>query len=805
MKRIISLFLCVSLLLPAQPGGVFAAGGSTGSGFAAGVYTDEMIAQMTEQYRDMDIDAIVKMMSKSGQVMDEKTIEAMRDMQKMAREGTLGDYLRSFGAADEAAFTAVKINVTAPAEGEILAIAKKYYDYHSTALNGSLKGEFTRDVGSVAFDGKANETKRAESLCNTASTIAMLKGDGDYAVGCAAAAIGWSQGYARGAGTLAAILEMAGFINDRDRLSDATKLAAYAISIDKSDADLYVTLGRLLYVQNDLDGALEAVEAALAIEPGNSAALNLKIEILNKKGGTFLSAAASKIGDDRKENDGEMSKRITKLENAAKGMKRANDDDSKEEALRKLEQLYTLEPLTPADMAEGLFPSESAEVRKRVNTVSAEDRAMLTKNFPVFPNGLYRTAGQVYAMNNDIQDYFNWVTYKAKEQRSANVYLPASAAAEAARAARGGGFNRIIIRPDATPLDYQWTYNYQIVHAAEVAFNRYTKVLFNESFKSIIEVSAKHQRKIEEVFETYKIEIAAAERLPEPQKSAAIEAATIKRKLAENEASGIKFKEVMPIYSKLFDEAKKQSERLWEKMLPFARATEYPEDIIFGLLELALEEPWDIIYNLACGNMALGITPYNLDVSPVDLEEAKEALAALQEMMVNQQSLFYDVTNGFTISTEFGPFEFKLSNNKIEVEYVDGAACKVAFDWKSKELEVGVGVGHKAKLGMVKGAQVGVEAKAYVNFVLDLRNNEVTDIYLSAEAKGSAGSFEAGGQARVSLMGKGADISSAAKRKLGSFAIEHERELIKTSFIIWEFNYKYCSRNVRGARLIIIS
>ncbi|MCL1874996.1 MAG: hypothetical protein FWF87_01900, partial [Synergistaceae bacterium] len=72
--------------------------------------------------------------------------------------------------------------------------------------------------------------------------------------------------------------------------------------------------------------------------------------------------------------------------------------------------------------------------------------------------------------------------------------------------------------------------------------------------------------------------------------------------------------------------------------------------------------------------------------------------------------------------------------------------------------------------------------------------------------KGSAGSFEAGGQARVSLMGKGADISSAAKRKLGSFAVEHERKLIKTSFVILEFNYKYgCTRSAWGARFIIIS
>ncbi|MCL1941303.1 MAG: hypothetical protein FWG09_05110, partial [Synergistaceae bacterium] len=47
---------------------------------------------------------------------------------------------------------------------------------------------------------------------------------------------------------------------------------------------------------------------------------------------------------------------------------------------------------------------------------------------------------------------------------------------------------------------------------------------------------------------------------------------------------------------------------------------------------------------------------------------------------------------------------------------------------------------------------------------------------------------------------KEAGISSAAKRKLGSFAIEHEMDLIKTSLVILEFNFRYGSRSVRGAR-----
>ena len=63
--------------------------------------TDEMIEQMTEQYLNMDIDAQIKMMSEAGMPMNNEIIEAMRDMQKMARNGTLGDHLRSFSAEEE--------------------------------------------------------------------------------------------------------------------------------------------------------------------------------------------------------------------------------------------------------------------------------------------------------------------------------------------------------------------------------------------------------------------------------------------------------------------------------------------------------------------------------------------------------------------------------------------------------------------------------------------------------------------------------------------------------------------------------
>jgi hypothetical protein len=120
-------------------------------------------------------------------------------------------------------------------------------------------------------------------------------------------------------------------------------------------------------------------------------------------------------------------------------------------------------------------------------------------------------------------------------------------------------------------------------------------------------------------------------------------------------------------------------------------------------------------------------------------------------------------------------FEFKVSNTKIELEYVNGLAARVAFDWKSQELEMGVGVGIKMKLS---GTKTGVEAKMYNNIVFDLRKNVVTDAYYSAELKGSIQGLEAGAQLKASVMGKGTRFSTAAKTKIVNYLVEHENEII---------------------------
>jgi len=114
MKKLAVVFLCICMLLTALPCcGAVSAGisvqvqafasletkDSTNADVASEVdeagndqaITDEMIEQMTQMYLNMDIDAYIEM---TREYMNEETIESMREMHKMARDGTLGVYLR---------------------------------------------------------------------------------------------------------------------------------------------------------------------------------------------------------------------------------------------------------------------------------------------------------------------------------------------------------------------------------------------------------------------------------------------------------------------------------------------------------------------------------------------------------------------------------------------------------------------------------------------------------------------------------------------------------------------------------------
>ena len=72
-----------------------------------------------------------------------------------------------------------------------------------------------------------------------------------------------------------------------------------------------------------------------------------------------------------------------------------------------------------------------------------------------------------------------------------------------------------------------------------------------------------------------------------------------------------------------------------------------------------------------------------------------------------------------------------------------------------------------------------------MGIVLDLREAEVVDIFGSMEFKGSTGirgalELEAGGQVKVSLMGKGTELTTQTKLKYKWAALEYEAKIIES-------------------------
>ena len=742
MKKIISLLLCACMLLTAL----------TGCGFGFGRNDGELFTGVSHPYGDS--------VNSDGDANGRGENAGSSNNGSGADFGGDGDGFVSessgsgFSGNSSGNNAGVTIKMDIPTTGDVLAIAKKYYTYHSAALNGDLKGEFTSNAGAVSFDGKSNDAERSESLCTYASSIAMFEGDGDYSVACAAAAIGWSQGYARASGTLASILELAGFVADKDRLNDAAKLAAYAISIDNGNADFYITLGWVRFDLYDLDGALEAAEAALTLEPGNSAALKLKIEILYWKGGTFLSASAKQIGDELEENDGELSKRISEQEKAAKNIPPHEMDRSKAEYLSNLQQLYALEVITPADMTDTYFPGQSSELREKILTISEEDKKL---RIPEFPADLVSSG--VVAAHNDcaglLSEYILWLIDQRDIANDKYWDIKNNTPKD----------GRYIDYHDLSPVDCMILYNEQVYQEALSNFGSYVMWIWGEDIDPVLQsLSEAGDPRLKELKSIYE--------------STRKEEDWIKFRLASNEYIEKTIEATVPLYIEWYNTVVDEAQRLWENMLPFARCSRYPEvsvaELYAEIMEWVIQPGTDIDLLWYHTNTGQNYEP---NLSYADLESAAAALAKYMsaETGNNANSL-----QGYSVSVDFGPFKFKLSTNKVEAEYVNGAACRVAYDWKAKDMEFGVGAGYKAKIGAVQGAQVGVEAKGFVNFVVNLKSNEVTDVYISAEAKGSAGSYTSGGQGRVSLMGKGASISSSAKQKLGPIAIEHKTALIKS-------------------------
>ena len=737
MKKTGAIFLCMFMLL-------LSARGAWAFDYAETMR--EQIEIMDEQIRelkesDMDEEAR-EFMIKQFEDAKETMLESIRDYEAQQNSGSPAG-----SAAPQAEVSAAvsEPEPSLPSEGSILDVAKKYYDHNSNAMQSNLIADFNSEAGAVGFDGGFNDLNRANALCDTAMLICMVEGNGDYAVACAAAAVAVAPDYARSAWTLAAILEQAGFITDGARLNDAARLAEHAISLDPADAEAYIALARVRLAQNNLDAALSAVNAALAIDPGDNVALTLKATILFRRGG--LSAEAPKIGNDLKENDGELSRRATEQENAARGTAVSKDGESAEEALNKLHELYELEPITPADMVEFLFPAQAREIRGRINAVTGSQKELGWLPFPS------KLINDLEAMHQG--GFEQWTEWHIGQVQ--NSY-------EIQSSIRETGTKRISSGGEKTAIDYMYDYNAQVIRAACNNFGRFAGRLIVEQYYD-------KRRDLEKTFEQV-LKEANERATAEIKAGVPMEIVNMQRNLTLNDAYKEMHQALVPGLDYIYREIRREGQLFWETMLPFARVTWDPGYFTSQLY-----------HTVAISGIHASVSPgvsmyalYTPGISGDDLADLEAAMEEAMETEVEDPNPLED----WTQSIALGPLEFKLSPNKVEMEFVAVVAARYSYDWKAKQQEVGFGYGAKMKFG-VGPATVGVERKRYVNVVCDMRNdNEVTDIYISGETKGKLGGFEIGPQASVSAMGKGASLSVAAKQTIGGFGVEHQAEIISS-------------------------
>jgi len=297
MKKTGAIFLFICMLLTALPG----------YGYGAPVeMTDEMIEQMTASYLNMDIDAVIKMAREAGAPVDEKAFENMRNMQKMARDGTLGDFLR--GGAPELEeeaeeqppigewlysytggipyLSTMKLGVAeidnAPDTEKALEIAKKYYDMCLPKVEFGLKPDLDRLVNwTPDFSGQKTDPGKAVSLSAAAALAQRMTDAAYYYTALSAAVFELDPGGAAGAINLATAIATAGEdleakrtpgINRDEFYRDALSMYCHALIAAEPDEGEHVitaltSVGALLWDMGNLAAAEKVLAAVVEMDP----------------------------------------------------------------------------------------------------------------------------------------------------------------------------------------------------------------------------------------------------------------------------------------------------------------------------------------------------------------------------------------------------------------------------------------------------------------------------------------------------------------------------------------------------------
>ncbi|MCL1941171.1 MAG: hypothetical protein FWG09_04440 [Synergistaceae bacterium] len=400
MKKITILFICIFLLALS---GYRAEAAQSGGPVE---FTDEMIEQMTKSYLNMDIDEMVKMSREAGRPMDEKTIEAMRDLQKMAREGTLGDHLRSFNAEEEEdtgppigdwlyAFTGgvpylspMNLGVAEiedpPDTKRALEIAKKYYDMCLPKIESGLKPGFDSLINWTPdfITGNKTDPDKAVSL-SAAAALTQRMTDAAYCYTALNAAVfGLDPDGAAGAINLATAIATAGEdleakktpgTDIKEFYSDALSMYCHALNVAGQDEGEHVitaltSVGALFWDMGNLTAAEKVLSVVVEMDPNCCEAFDLLYNLYVSTG-RYKKARELRLKSPTRPIYMAVQKALEADKKTLKDVESYLRCQNEADINALAEQMDKLKLATLADYYEPFDPSAAADVRRHAESM----------------------------------------------------------------------------------------------------------------------------------------------------------------------------------------------------------------------------------------------------------------------------------------------------------------------------------------------------------------------------------------------------------------------------------------------------
>lgn len=691
---------------------------------------------------------------------------------------------------------------------DILTIAEKYYHDRLPLLHPDLKEEFAAAAGKVNFSGAESLSDISSKLCNLASVETAFSLNGDFAVLTATSAIAKDADNADAAHTLSAVLLEAMFLTDANRLEDALACVSYAISIQETWKYDY-TLSQIYAEMEKYDEAFTAIDRALVLDPGNFACIDFKVVLLKKMGGS--ATAIKTLEKEAEKNDGDLGKRLKKQENATEGYTQPSADESKEELEKKFNEFIALKPITISDLFTNVYPEEAAKLQEKIMKVSESDKFKL----PAFPDKLFKTAKIIEEdCFDEATEYAEWLNDSINDlvEQANKDYQKAYQDNYAQQAPQVGNSRQDIVdkakeyqemlenlseeqleqwmeenvlnmlpqnsegsqaqmnppetaASDKTNVEFMMHYNMSVVNAGVYSFAFYALALNKEFIDTSIEAN---QFMSDKVIRYEKQKRTEMDNAPEEEKPVI----ALKYELMINAACEEYVRNLLPQASRDYARITNMAHEVWAEVLPYLRSSHMPEVYIPYYQSVIIQHSLLVLSEVTF----LRGTPYNRFISDEDLEAAEEALEEYRQYMEEVALAAANSGSEIQLSLDLKIVKINITPNSAELEVmVKIVAARVQYDWKKDQVEVGAGVGASLDGG---AKLIKVEAKMLANVVIDLRKNNISDIYVNSEASASIGGYGVEGGGKISLLGKGSSTYSGITAERGSVSVKHKQELI---------------------------